>query len=201
MTRIKFCGMVRDEDVDLAVSLGVDAVGFVLWAGSPRHVDTAEVARLTERLPASILPVGVFVDPTADEVTRAVDAGIRAAQLHGLDQMPSWPVPCELWMAARLVADGYAPVVGEDCTLVLDSHDPVRHGGTGRPIDWTRAARVAATRRVVLAGGLTAANVAEAIRMVRPYAVDVASGIEDRPGMKNGRAMRDFVAAARQGPS
>ena len=81
--------------------------------------------------------------------------------------------------------------------IVLDAHDPVRHGGTGRTIDWQRAARVAATRRVLLAGGLTAANVGEAIRTVRPYGVDVASGIEQQPGIKDAQAMQAFVTAVR----
>jgi phosphoribosylanthranilate isomerase len=82
--------------------------------------------------------------------------------------------------------------------IVLDAHDPVRHGGTGRTIDWNRAARIAAARRVLLAGGLTPANVAAAIRQVRPYGVDVASGIEDRPGIKDPELMRAFVRAVRQ---
>jgi phosphoribosylanthranilate isomerase len=199
MTRIKFCGMTRAEDVDAAVALGVDAVGFVLWPKSPRAAPLERLAGLVARVPSHVLPVAVFVRPTADDVASALSAGVRAVQLHGVTERPAWLPPCELWMAASLTDDGYAPPLGDDCLLLLDAHDPDRHGGTGRAIDWTRAAKIAARRRLVLAGGLHAGNVAEAIATVRPYGVDVASGIEERPGIKSADAMRDFVARVRQG--
>ena len=126
-------------------------------------------------------------------------AGVRAVQLHGVAGRPAWLVGCELWMAASLAAEGLTPDVDDDCLLLLDAHDPERHGGTGRTINWTRAAAIAAQRPIMLAGGLHAGNVADAIRTVRPYGVDVASGIEERPGIKNADAMRDFVARVRQG--
>lgn len=199
MTRIKFCGMTRAEDVDAAVSLGVDAVGFVLWAGSPRAVSVDRLADLVSRVPPAVLPVGVFVDPGEDDVRAAVAAGVRAVQLHGVAERPAWLPACELWMAASLTESGYAPDVDDDCLLLLDAHDPVRHGGTGRAIDWPRAAAIAARRRIMLAGGLHAGNVADAIETVRPYGVDVASGVEQRPGIKDAGAMRAFVASVRQG--
>lgn len=199
MTFIKFCGMTREEDVAGAVVLGVDALGFVLWSGSPRHVDMKRATSLIGVLPAGITPVGVFVRPSRDDIARAVErAGIRVAQVHGTTDAALARVDCGVWFAATLDGDDITPPVGEQYTVLLDAHDPARYGGTGRTIDWTRAARVAARRPVMLAGGLTAGNVAEAIRGVRPYGVDVASGIEERPGIKDAHAMRAFVAAVRE---
>ena len=197
MTAVKFCGMTREEDLAAAVELDVAAVGFVLWPGSPRYVDATRVARLIAPLPPRIIPVGVYVRPTSDDLRRGLESGIRVAQLHGSADAAD-EAPCEVWVASSLTEEGLLPEVDDRFTVVLDANDPIRYGGTGRTIDWTRAARVAARRRVVLAGGLTAANVAQAIRDVRPYAVDVASGIEDRPGVKNLEAMRAFVDAVRE---
>lgn len=193
MTFIKFCGMTREEDVALACTLGVDAVGFVLWPKSPRYVSAARVAALVRHLPSAVTPVGVFVSPSSEDIVAARDAGVRVVQVHG---SPAAAIEGDVWMATSLDVGvaGLAP----DVTVVLDAHDPVRHGGTGRTIDWRRAAAVAATRRVMLAGGLTPDNVADAIRQVRPFGVDVASGIEDRPGIKNAQAMTAFVAAVRK---
>jgi phosphoribosylanthranilate isomerase len=197
VTHIKFCGMTREQDVTEAAILGVDALGFVLWAGSPRAIAADRLRALVALVPSNVVAVGVFVRPTADDLQRAFDAGIAVAQLHGTADAPG-VATSDVWIAASLATDGICPAVSNDYMVLLDAHDPERHGGTGRTIDWSRAARVAAARPVMLAGGLTAANVADAIRLVRPYGVDVASGIEDAPGIKNARAMRDFVAAVRQ---
>jgi len=192
---VKLCGMTRAEDVALACELGADAIGFVLWPESPRCVTLDRIASLVASMPASTTPVGVLVTPGADEIERAVDAGLRVLQIYGgLDRV--WTVSVPLWLAASVDSDLSA--VPSDVPVVLDAHDPARHGGTGRTIDWKRAARLAAERRVVLAGGLTATNVTTAIQQVRPYGVDVASGIESRPGVKDAHAMRQFVAAVRE---
>jgi phosphoribosylanthranilate isomerase len=197
MTRIKFCGMTREEDLAVAIELGVDAVGFVLWPGSPRRVDLTRMASLVRQLPPTVTPVGVMVSPSDDEMVRATDAGARVLQLHGVVDAPKLE-SCDLWFATSLSAERSERDIPEDCTILVDAYDPVRYGGTGRTIDWKRAAELAAVRRVMLAGGLTAANVGEAIHEVRPYGVDVASGIEDTPGVKNAHAMRAFVAAVRE---
>ena len=196
MTYVKFCGMREQRDVDVACELGVQAMGFVLWPRSPRFVDLARVAAIVRSLPDSVTPVGVFVRPTEDEIDAARDAGIRVAQLHGVDTVQAAPpAALERWLATSVDADLSA--YGEG-TVLLDAADPERHGGTGRTIDWQKAAAMAQTRRVLLAGGLTTANVADAIRVVRPFGVDVASGIEQRPGVKDAHAMRTFVAAVRK---
>jgi phosphoribosylanthranilate isomerase len=135
----------------------------------------------------------VFVRPSQADVARGIDAGIRVAQIHGAPDTVLDRVPCEVWLATTV--QNHVP---EGCTVLLDAHDPQRHGGTGRTIDWNRARTIASSRRVILAGGLTAANVGDAIRTVRPYGVDVASGIEDAPGVKNAEAMKAFVAAVRE---
>jgi phosphoribosylanthranilate isomerase len=198
MTFIKFCGMTREQDVAAAVTLGVNAMGFVLWPASPRSVERERARVLIRLLPADVTPVGVFVRPSTEDVLRAIDVGVRVVQIHGASDPIDAPAECECWRAASLVAEGIDPDVKQDETVLLDAHDPVKHGGTGRTIDWTQAARIAAHRRVILAGGLTPGNVAEAIRQVRPYGVDVASGVEVSPGVKDAAAMQAFVAAVRE---
>jgi phosphoribosylanthranilate isomerase len=200
MTRIKFCGLTRREDVSTAAELGADAVGFVLWPQSPRAIDVLSAARLVATLPPSVSPVGVFVRPTRDEVRRAGEvAGIRVVQVHGTGDVGqladgSWHVWVAAWLSG---ADAIQPDVPQSVTVLLDVQDPDRHGGTGTAIDWDAAGRIAAKRRVLLAGGLTPENVGEAIRRARPYGVDVSTGIEDRPGIKNAAAMKAFAAAVR----
>ena len=194
MTYVKFCGMTREVDVATACDLGVQALGFVLWPGSPRCVSLARVSALVKELPPGVAPVGVFVDPSDDDLASASDAGIEVMQVHGTHVPPRGAHP--MWRARSV--DGDVAAVPEDMLLLLDVHDPERHGGTGRTIDWARASAIAAARPVILAGGLTAMNVASAIRQVRPYGVDVASGIEDRPGIKNVEAMKAFMTAVRE---
>ena len=197
MTRIKFCGLTRPQDLEVAAELGADAVGFVLWANSPRGVGLDRTAELVRLLPKTITPVGVFVEPTRDEILQAVQvARIRVAQVHGaVDLDTLMDLPCELWVARSLGADLEA--VPQRTTILLDAHDPERHGGTGKTIDWDAARAITARRRVMLAGGLTADNVGEAIRRARPHGVDVSSGIEEHPGVKDAKLMREFARAVR----
>ena len=201
MTAIKICGITRRHDAEAAVEFGADALGFVLWPGSPRYTDANSAGAIIRNLPPFVTPVGVFVSPTSDDVARAADAGLRIAQIHG--EVPSWaggrgPIP--VLRAVHLGAgppETIAPTI-DDTTVLLDATDPVRHGGTGQTVNWTRARAVAARRRVVLAGGLTPANVREAIQTVRPYAVDVASGVEAAPGVKDHDLLRRFVQTAKE---
>ena len=200
MTAIKICGITRREDAELAASLGASFVGFVLWQDSPRAATLDTVRQITPSLPTTVTPVGVFVDPTADEVMAAADAGIQMAQIHSA--APSFlrgvtiPVVRAVHLAIDRI-DGVEPDIADDLVL-LDAHDPVKHGGTGKTVDWRRAALIAKSRRVILAGGLTPSNVRQAISEVRPYAVDVASGVESQPGIKHHGLLRAFMAAAKE---
>ena len=195
MTAVKICGITREADAGLAVSLGAGALGFILWPDSPRHVKLSRVKMITAGLPPFVMPVGVFVDPSTDDIASAARAGIRLAQVHG--RMPaSSPLPVLRAVHLGSNDDGLDTEVGPLNSVLLDAHDPVLHGGTGRTVDFARAAAIAARRRVVLAGGLTPANVRDAIKEVRPYAVDVASGVESEPGIKNHDLLRAFILAA-----
>lgn len=198
--RIKVCGLTREEDIDAATAADVDAVGFVLWARSPRAVTAARARALARRLPPWVTRVGVMVDPPVGDAAAAIaEIGLGAVQLHGVaDPTPflAHGVPV-LWVRS-LEAAAPPLVVPQGATLMLDAHDPDRHGGTGRTIDWTRAADIARTARLVLAGGLTPENVAHAVAQVWPYGVDVSSGIELSPGIKSPDRLQRFVDAARR---
>jgi len=195
MTAIKICGITREADAALAVRLGANAVGFVLFAKSPRHAELARVKSITATLPPFVTPVGVFVDPSADDIARASQAGVRLAQIHGRVPVSSaLPVLRAVHLGDN--PDGLDVEVGPLETILLDAHDPVLHGGTGRTVDFARAASVAARRRIILAGGLTPANVAEAIATVRPFGVDVSSGVEASPGRKDPDKVSRFLEAA-----
>lgn len=198
--RIKVCGLTREEDIAQAAVNGVDAVGFVLWPGSPRAVTAARAGALGRRLPPWTTRVGVFVGPSVEEVADAVrTAALGAVQLHAVaDAAPFVTAGFVVLWATSFDGDGPDPTAPPGTTLMLDASDPDRHGGTGRVIDWDRAARIARAERLVLAGGLTADNVAEAVTRVGPYGIDVSTGVEAAPGIKSPDLLRRFVAAARR---
>ena len=196
MTAVKICGLTRAEDALAAAAFGADFVGFVLWPSSPRATTVEHVRTIVAALPSTVTPVGVFVDPTADDVRGAADAGIRIAQVHCDTPTVLRGVTIPVVRAVHLAPDGIAPDVPDELVL-LDAYDPVAKGGTGKTIDWNRAARVAQQRRVILAGGLTPGNVRQAILRVKPYAVDVASGVESSPGIKDHALIQSFITAAK----
>jgi phosphoribosylanthranilate isomerase len=199
---VKVCGITRACDALHAARSGATALGFVFWPQSPRYIDPPRAAAIVAELPASVGTVGVFVNQRAEEVERiARAAGVKTIQLHG-DETPAfaealgWPV----WRAMRLAeTNGATAAWPRDVIILLDAHDPARRGGTGRRIDWQQAAAVAAARRIVLAGGLTPENVEQAIATVRPYGVDVSSGVEEAPGVKNFDKVARFLERARAG--
>jgi phosphoribosylanthranilate isomerase len=194
---IKVCGITRVDDAHAAAALGVNALGFVLWPHSPRAITLEAVRTLVATLPPFLVRVGVFVDPTHDEVARAQAAGIELAQIHGV--APLLPEGMPLLQAVHLAAEGagLVPPVPDRAPVLVDAFDPIHRGGTGRTVDWTRVRRLAGERPVVLAGGLTAENVATAIREARPYGVDVSSGVERGPGVKDHEKLAAFLAAVR----
>jgi phosphoribosylanthranilate isomerase len=197
-TRIKVCGITRLDDALDAVQLGVDALGFVLWPGSPRHVPIARAAAIAAALPPFVATVGVFVDAPLDAIRAAASAvGLTAIQLHGDEPREMWtsvPGRCIKAAGARAGFDAAAVSAWPPGVWpLLDAHDPARRGGTGRAADWDAAAGLARSRRIILAGGLDASNIRDAIARVRPFAVDVASGVEREPGIKDRDRLRAFV--------
>ncbi|HUU36127.1 MAG TPA: phosphoribosylanthranilate isomerase [Vicinamibacterales bacterium] len=197
--RIKLCGFTREEDIEALADADVDAAGFVLWHGSPRAVPLTRAVELARRLPAHVTPVGVMVRPTVGEAGMAVATiGLGELQLHGVDDpAPFFALGVPIVWVAPLVP-GVAPVAPAGTLLMVDAHDPDRVGGTGRTVDWAQAADLARSSRLVLAGGLTPENVHRAVTRVRPYGIDVSSGIEVSPGVKSADRILRFVAAARQ---
>lgn len=201
-TRIKICGITRQDDALAAADAGADAVGFVFYAASPRHVQPAAAGTIVRALPPFVTTVGLFVDAPAGEV-RSVLAAVPLAllQFHG-DEPPEF---CRQfgppYIKAVRVRSGtdllqYAARYPDAAALLLDAYRPGVPGGTGETFDWHLIpARM--TCGIVLAGGLTPDNVAAGIEQVRPWAVDVSSGVEAAPGVKDVQRIRRFATAVR----
>jgi phosphoribosylanthranilate isomerase len=182
---VKICGITRVEDAAAAVDAGARAIGFVFWPESPRFIDPYRARGIAATLPPFITPVGLFVNQPAEYI-HGVASLVRlgAVQLHGDESVAfaeSIPHPV---VKALTVADNSGEWPAR-MRILLDAHDPARRGGTGQTINWRAAAAIAATRPVLLAGGLTPANVAEAVTQVRPFGIDVSSGVERSPGIKD----------------
>ena len=195
---IKVCGLRRTEDVEWAVMHGATAVGFIFWPRSPRYVDPDHAAALVRLVPPGVETVGVFVNEDPGAVQEiAARTGVSIVQLHG-DEAPEVAVQLDRPVMKALGVDAVRVTAWPlETTVLLDVTDRERRGGTGQRIDWTRAAEVARERRVVLAGGLMPDNVDAAIAAVHPYGVDVSSGVEDEPGVKNAGLVRLFLERAR----
>ncbi|MEZ5317080.1 MAG: phosphoribosylanthranilate isomerase [Vicinamibacterales bacterium] len=181
--RVKICGLTRREDVEAAVAAGADALGFICWPNSPRFVPPRAVRALAADLPALVARVGVFVGAPPDEVRDTVGAaGLAAVQLHGDEAVGDYAVVGRpLIRAVSLLTDedvARAVELPAAVTVLVDAHDPARRGGTGTRADWRRAAALARRRPILLAGGLGPENVAEALHEVRPWGIDVSSGVE-----------------------
>jgi phosphoribosylanthranilate isomerase len=201
MTRpaMKFCGITRVEDAFAAADLGAAAIGFVFAPGSPRAITPDAAQAIARTLPPFLQRVGVFVDLPAADVRRIAEhVGLDVVQLHGretvADAATAWPRVIKA-LARDREPLAEAAAWPDAVTLLIDAATGEAPGGTGQLADWPAAAALARRRRVVLAGGLTAENVGEAIAIVRPYAVDVSSGIETRPGEKSVARMRAFARA------
>ena len=196
---VKICGITRLSDARHAVDNGASAIGFVFWQGSPRYLAPARAAEIVAKLPANVTTVGVFVNESVEGIKDIVtQTGIRTVQLHG-NETPDYAsvIKQPVWRAVGVTdADRTIATWPADTTLLLDVVDPARRG-TGRTVDWQGAAAIARTRRVMLAGGLTPENVGQAIEIAQPLGVDVSSGVEDSPGIKNMDKVERFLASAR----
>jgi phosphoribosylanthranilate isomerase len=201
VVRVKICGVTREQDALAAVRLGADALGFNFWPGSKRHLTPAAARRIIERLPPLVTSVGVFVNQPEGEMRAiAAETGIQVFQLHG-DEPPELcsrlPLPVVKAIPVDEVRTLSKLLSYEVQAFLLDT--PSRgYGGTGQPFDWSLAEGVSEVAPVILAGGLTPENVAEAVRAVRPWAVDVASGVESSPGVKDAARMSRFIEAVRE---
>lgn len=203
VVRVKICGITRPVDALLATSLGASAIGLVFWANSPRAIEPERAREIVQTLPPFVASVGVFVNqPLAEVAAVAQFVGLTAIQLHGDERPQDYAGTGRHVIKAIGVRDAAAEQAAASVPLsasvLLDAHDPVRRGGTGRAIDWSVAAVIARQRPVILSGGLTPDNVADAVREVDPYAVDVSSGVEVSPGHKDPARLRALFGALRE---
>ena len=201
-TRIKICGLTREADVDAAVEAGADAIGFVLYDKSPRHVSVSRAAQLARRLPAFVTPVGLFVNADAPTVAAAVAAIPHLLLQHHGDETPA---DCQRharpYMRVARMAPGldlldFSARFSDAQAILLDTHVEA-YGGSGKVFDWSLVPQ-GVPLPVVLSGGLHAANVVAGILQVRPWAVDVSSGVESAKGIKDAEAIRRFCDAVRE---
>jgi phosphoribosylanthranilate isomerase len=194
---VKICGITRLDDAEVAVDAGAGALGFVFWPGSPRFIDPYRARAIVAALPPFVVPVGVFVNqPVTYAKGVAALVHLGAVQLHGDEDFAYVAgLDCPVIKAVALGSGAGIDVWPRRTTLLLDAHDPVSRGGTGRTIDWSAAATIAARRRTLLAGGLTPDNVAEAVSRVRPFGIDVSSGVERAPGIKDHARIRALFEA------
>jgi phosphoribosylanthranilate isomerase len=199
---VKICGITRLADAEAAVRYGARAIGFVFWPNSPRFVDPYRARAIARRLPPFVTTVGVFVNqPVADVNAVAALVGVGAVQLHG-DETIEYANQIRRPIVKALPVDDDTreeeiAAWPDHVTLLIDVRDQALRGGTGRTVDWARAATVAARRRSLLAGGLRPENVADAVARVRPFGIDVSSGVEAAPGVKDHdrlKALFDVVA-------
>ncbi len=209
-TRIKICGLRHIDQLAAVVAAGADAVGLVFYAASPRAVDLQQASQLVRSLPPFVTPVGLFVDASVQEVEQTLAVvPLGLLQFHGdepAEYCSGFGLP--YIKAIKIAIDGDAEQAARQCNEAIESHPDAQGflldsavvgtaGGTGRAFDWQQVPSEH-WRRVILAGGLDAGNVAGAIAQYRPYAVDVSSGVESVPGEKDAGKVREFVEAVRR---
>ena len=202
-TRVKICGLTRPQDVAAAVAAGADALGFVFVPGSPRCLDEATATALVRPIPAFVSRVGLFQDQDAERVRQVLQkVPLSLLQFHGSEgadfcrQFGRPYIKAVSPGAGTTVADAEA-AYPDAAAILVDSHEPGGHGGTGRVLTWQGLS--AGSLPLILAGGLNPANVATAVNLVQPWAVDVSSGVESAPGIKDANAIRRFIEEARGG--
>ncbi|MFO7578231.1 MAG: phosphoribosylanthranilate isomerase [Pelovirga sp.] len=200
-TRIKICGITSLADALAAVAAGADALGFVFYPQSPRYVAPDTVARIVAQLPPFVSTVGLFVNASSVKIHQTmVQTGLQLVQLHGDEAIEDCCISTYPVIKALRVRDAASFRHAEDypvAALLLDAWCDEQYGGTGTQFDWQLVAQLQITRPIILAGGLNPGNVAAAIRQVKPYAVDVSSGVESRPGCKDASLVAQFVEQVR----
>lgn len=202
-TRVKICGITSIEDALIAAEAGADALGFVFYAASPRAIAPAAAADIIARLPPFVTSVGLFVNADRDEILSVAErCSLDLLQLHGNEspafcQSLAYPYVKALRMRDDIDVLAAAAHYADSRGVLLDSYKPGVPGGTGETFDWHRIPASFAAK-AVLAGGLSAGNVAQAVRQVQPYGVDVSGGVEERAGRKSAEAIRQFIGAVAQ---
>lgn len=197
-TRIKICGITRVDDALLAAQLGADAIGFVFYAKSPRYVTPLQAQAIMAQIPAFVTTVGLFVDPSLDEIMQVLtQAPVDLLQFHGHEAQElcakcTRPYIKTLKVTPDLDINAKIASYPDARAILLDSHHPQQAGGTGVVFDWTLIPENL-QKPIILAGGLNTANVAQAIYHLKPYAVDVSSGVEAKPGIKDPEKLRLFI--------
>lgn len=199
-TRVKICGITRTEDALAAASLGADAIGFVFYEPSPRAVTIAQAQAIIAQLPPFVSVVGLFVNADADNVHRTLDTlPLDLLQFHGdesADYCSQFEMPYMKALRMKPGIDLAAAIAdfGAARAILVDAWDAEHFGGTGQVCDWSHPGLACGNNRIVLAGGLNPANVADAVRQVQPWAVDVSSGVESAPGIKSSDLIRKFIS-------
>jgi len=202
VTRVKICGITSAEDAAAAVEAGADALGFVFVPETPRLVRPDVAERIVKDLPPFVTTVGVFVDQPLEDVLRIADrCKLRAVQLHGNEpEAFSRRIPFTVIKAIRVrdAQDLRFMQTYPAHAFLLDAFVEGQAGGTGTPISWDLARQAKGKIPIILSGGLRPETVAQAVRTVRPYGVDVSSGVEESPGRKDHKKVREFIAAVRE---
>jgi phosphoribosylanthranilate isomerase len=196
--KVKICGITQFEDAKVAVSVGVDALGFIFYPKSPRYIHPQKANEIIKRLPPFIAKVGVFVNSNASSIMTAVEqSGIDTVQLHGSEPPELCQKLSMTLIKAFSIGKDFDPAVLDQYQVngfLLDTWSESLAGGTGRTFDWTIAKTIARYHHnIILAGGLGPTNIVEALETVQPYGVEFNSGVEIKPGIKNPRKMRDAV--------
>lgn len=203
MVRVKVCGITNLDDALAAIELGAHALGFIFVPSSPRHVTTEEAAHIISQLPPFVTKVGVFADAPMEQLKEFMNAcPLDLIQLHG-EESPAYCTALfpRAIKAFRVKDEGILSLISnyQASAYLLDTFDTAMLGGTGQRFDWRIAQKaVASGRLIILSGGLNPDNIQEAITMVRPYGVDVSSGIETRPGKKALHKMQQFFSRLRE---
>ena len=201
MTRVKICGITNLEDARQAVAAGADALGFVLYEKSPRYVNPLEVRKIIAELPPFVTTVGLFVNEPVPQIRRIMAAArLDVVQLHG-DETPDACLIEPLRVIKALRIKDATSLQGAEryqvSALLLDAWSDQMYGGTGKQFDWQLAKSLTGRLPLILAGGLTPENVGTAVRVVQPYAVDVSSGVEAKPGKKDHQKVTEFIRQVR----
>ena len=197
--RIKICGITNSEDALMAADLGADALGFIFAKESRRTIMPDDARKIIDSLPPFVVPVGVFVDSLAEEILSTIpQTGIQCVQLHGNESPEEYAeIKVPIIKAFRVKTNFQANALLQfpAAAYLLDSFVDEVVGGTGKTFDWNAAVAAKACGRIILAGGLTPDNIADAITQVQPYGVDVSSGVESAPGKKDKRKLQQLFAA------